>query len=371
MSSAAAALWPDWSARIEKLIGLPYYRVARVLEARPTMRSVFSQWRSFPIPRRAAVALVVLATLAWSNLAFCGAIHDAARDGDMARVKALLNDNPGLVFSKDETGKTPLLWAAGEGHRNLVELLLASGADVNAQDNDGETALHLAVYGDHRDVVEFLLANHANVNARTRDRVAGAYNGGVTPLHVARSKDMAELLLASGADVNAQDSDGTTPLHDAAIGQNRDMMELLLANHAVVDARDNCGQTALYLAVQLAGPGVVERDKKHVVELLLTHGADVNGRTRDNCNGGETPLHDAARNCQREVAELLLAHGANVNAKDAQGSTPLLEAARGVESDLSGCIPPPGNSECPPVTLTASKCRKEMVELLRQHGGHE
>ncbi|MGA2086940.1 MAG: hypothetical protein ABSG60_15630 [Terracidiphilus sp.] len=40
-----------------------------------------------PYPCRATVALAVLA---WSSLAFCGEIHDAARDGDLGRVRVLL-----------------------------------------------------------------------------------------------------------------------------------------------------------------------------------------------------------------------------------------------------------------------------------------
>jgi hypothetical protein len=56
---------------------------------------------SSPIRRRAAVLLVALA---WSSLAFCGEIHQAARNGDLAKVEALLKDNPDLVFAKDKGG---------------------------------------------------------------------------------------------------------------------------------------------------------------------------------------------------------------------------------------------------------------------------
>jgi len=58
---------------------------------------------SSPIRRRAAVLLVALA---WSSLAFCGEIHQAARIGDLAKVEALLKDNPDLVFAKDKGGDT-------------------------------------------------------------------------------------------------------------------------------------------------------------------------------------------------------------------------------------------------------------------------
>jgi hypothetical protein len=44
------------------------------------------------------------AGLALSSLAFCGEIHDAAKSGDLEKVKALLKDKRGLVFSKDNGG---------------------------------------------------------------------------------------------------------------------------------------------------------------------------------------------------------------------------------------------------------------------------
>ena len=74
------------------------------------MHSFFSRLCHSPIPRRAAVMLVALA---WSSLAFCGEIHDAAKDGDLEKVKALLKDNPDLVFSKDNDGATPLHCGGG------------------------------------------------------------------------------------------------------------------------------------------------------------------------------------------------------------------------------------------------------------------
>jgi hypothetical protein len=81
-----------------------------------------------PIPR---CAVVLLVALAGSSLAFGGEIHDAARKGDMEKVKALLKGSPDLVFSRDSTSRTPLHWSAREGHLAVVEWLLARKAEVN------------------------------------------------------------------------------------------------------------------------------------------------------------------------------------------------------------------------------------------------
>ena len=70
----------------------------------------------------AAILIIALATAGWSSTAFCGEIHDATRVGDLEKVKALLKNNPELVFGKDyskeqKNGWTPLHWAAFEGEQ--------------------------------------------------------------------------------------------------------------------------------------------------------------------------------------------------------------------------------------------------------------
>ena len=263
----------------------------------------------FPAIRLGAA---LLAASAWSGPAFCGPIHDAAKKGDLARVQALLTEDPALVSSKDKDGNAPLHWAAGFNHKDVAELLLAKGADVNAKNNAGWTPLHQAAHGGYRDVAELLLAKGANVSARN--------GGGWTPLHLAAAhRDVAELLLAKGAKADALTGDGATPLHIAANLGRGDVAELLLAKGANVNARTGYGDTPLHLAA-------AHRD---VTELLLAKGADVNAKN----NAGWTPLHQAADWGQRDVAELLLASGADVNARNSDGHTPL-RLARGKVAEL-------------------------------------
>jgi ankyrin repeat protein len=76
------------------------------------------------------------------------------------------------------------------------------------------------------------------------------------------------------------------------------------------------------------------------VESLLAHGADVNARN----TSGETHLHHLS-GIRGNGVGLLLAHGADVNAKTKGGWTPLRWAKSGENQDI--------------------------VELLRQHGGHK
>jgi ankyrin repeat protein len=152
----------------------------------------------------------------------CG-IYEAAQSGNLKKVKALLKDDPYLVFSNDtRLGRTPLFYAAEADHKDVVELLLTNKADANAKDCFGNTPLFCAASMGNKDVAELLLANKAEVNAKCSDDwtplVAAAYYGKI---------DVAELLLAYKADVNAKTKDGWTPLLAAVNGGHKDMADVL------------------------------------------------------------------------------------------------------------------------------------------------
>ncbi len=192
-------------------------------------------------------------------------IYDAASAGDLEKVKALLKDNPDMIFSRSvNMRQTPLFFATESGQKDVAELLLANGADVNARDIDGETPLFHTVEKGHIDAVQLLLASKADVNAKSRD--------GATPLIYAavfNQNNIAQLLLANKAEVNAKDNGGDTPLHDAANLGYKDLVELLLANKAQVNAKDNNGRTPLAYAT---GQGPAHQEHKDVAELLRQHG---------------------------------------------------------------------------------------------------
>lgn len=214
------------------------------------------------IARCAAIMLAMLVALAWSGLAFCDEIHDAVAKGDLEKVKALLKDNPNLVASRDDEGHTPLRIAAAKGQKDMAELLLAKGAEVNAKDNDGYTALILAAREGNTDVAKLLLANKADVNTKA--------DNGETPLIAAARKDhkdIVELLLAKGAGVNDVGLSRLTPLCWAADKGYADVVELLLDKGADVNAK--CGTGSGSTALQLADLNRY----KDVVKLLREHGA--------------------------------------------------------------------------------------------------
>ena len=146
------------------------------------------------VSRSLAAAFLLVAALASGLPAFCGPIHDAARSGDVKTVETLLKEHPDLVSSKEEKyGQTPLHIAAFNNRVDVVKILIANKADVNAQANNGATPLHLAAAKGNKDIIELLLANKANIDAVDHD--------GWSPLHSAVTwgqKDVEDLLRKDG-----------------------------------------------------------------------------------------------------------------------------------------------------------------------------
>ncbi|XP_076154616.1 poly [ADP-ribose] polymerase tankyrase-2-like isoform X2 [Alosa pseudoharengus] len=258
-------------------------------------------------------------------------LFEACRNGDVERVKKLVNlDN---VNSRDTAGRksTPLHFAAGFGRRDVVEFLLQNRADVHARDDGGLISLHNACSFGHGEVVRLLLHHGADANSRD--------NWNYTPLHEAAIKgkiDVCIMLLQHGAEPTIRNTDGRTALdladpstkavltgdyrkdellESARCGNEEKLMTLLTPLNVNCHASDGRKSTPLHLA---AGYNRVK-----TVQLLLQHGADVHAKDK----GDLVPLHNACSYGHYEVTELLVKHGACVNAMDLWQFTPLHEAA--------------------------------------------
>jgi uncharacterized protein len=190
---------------------------------------------------------------------------------------------------------TALHWAAERGELELTEVLIYSGADVDAGTRIGRyTPLHLASREGHADVVAALLRAKANPNALTT-------NSGVTPLHLAAAAGKADViaeLLRAGADVNAKEASwGQTPL-------------IFAASHGHVDAIRALLQAGADVAVTSHSVDVVVMEKadeaanKRIAEIL-------DGFKKQEKGGGDwkpTPTQvqvaiEASREVQRHWSE--------------------------------------------------------------------
>jgi PAS domain S-box-containing protein len=193
------------------------------------------------------------------------------------------------VNARDHQGMTPLHIAAAQGSVSLItDLLTETGGNVNLPDTAGNTPLHLASAGGQPEVIETLLARGANIK--------GKNNNGHTPLHEAvshQSTEAVKLLLARQAAVNDGDTFLRTPLHLAAKAGVKDIVELLIGHSADVNVTDHFGSTPLHEAAL--------RGQLRIAALLLQHGADPERKDQL----GRTPGLAAAANGQQDMVTLL------------------------------------------------------------------
>ena len=301
---------------------------------------------------------------------------DAARDGDVAAVRSLLDAGMPADATQPD-GATALHWAAHRDDLRVADLLLGAGADANAANELGVVPLALActnagaamvarllAHGadPHRalptgvtplmscartgsvDAVTSLLAHGAHANEHERVRGQTALMWTVAERHA----QVAAALLAAGADVGARTAGGFTPLLFAAQQGDTASARLLLDAGADVDETGGDGSTALLVATESRHAGMVR--------FLVDAGADL-----DAIGTGRTALHAAVQNERPDIAHLLLAAGADPNARLERG----LPRVAGDLSVTSGPLTLIGAT---PFWLAAKFADLETMRLLADHG---
>lgn len=88
----------------------------------------------------------------------------AAGDGDVAQVKALIQEGADVNYELFDTNTTPLMAAARKGHLEVAKILLAAGAKINTVDDGVGTALYWAAFEGELEMVKFLLSQKGMLN---------------------------------------------------------------------------------------------------------------------------------------------------------------------------------------------------------------
>ena len=315
-----------------------------------------------------------------ANLEMTGMLLEAGADANVA----------------NEDGQTALMLAARTGNVGVARVLVQHGADVNKRESyrDQSAVMWAAAQG-HADMVAFLVSQKADLTVQAQDnewmtqissepRVQYRPTGGLTPLlYAARSGCLGCVtsMVQAGADVDRPNPDGMTPMMMALDNGYPAVAHYLLDRGANPHTWDWWGRTPLYIAVTMRGgadsrPGPRPPESLAFIQALLDAGVNPNAQLafkepsrggRDNrfrddlLTTGATPLLRAAQTFDNDVVRALLEHGALVDLPTASGVTPFMAAAGMGTRTGSGVLGPGVRDDVIARSL-------ETMEILRRAG---
>lgn len=263
-------------------------------------------------------------------------------NGEVSKVRALLNGPATDVNSSDSLGRRALHLAACSGSVELIDLLVASRTDINAADVRGSTALVDVQDAGHKVAAKRLIQlggtrGSLDLSARLCEAAANQQGGaeqlrkfilhscnidsataeGRVALHVAAASghaDNVRVLIEGGASVSVLDCNGLSPLDEAVRAHHDSCAELLLAHG---------GQLRSIDAAMSLNQAVSDGDVQHLTRLVRFR-CEVNARD----DFDRTPLHLSASCGRVSAMQFLLEQGGiNASPEDMYGATPLDDAA--------------------------------------------
>lgn len=252
------------------------------------------------------------------------ALMSASRTGSLEAVQALLKAGANPNAKEEAKGQSAIVWAASEGHADVVAALIEAKADFRIRLDSGFTPLLFAARDGRLEVMKVLLRAGANVNEQLlpapSPKPYRGYPRGPMP------------------------RPGTSALLFATLSAHYDLAAYLLENGADPNSMAS-GWTPLHAITGIRKPGLGDNDPAPMgsgkmtslefVRKLKAHGADINARMTKKISVGmtglntlgATPFFLAARAADAELMRLLAELGADPKITNADGSTPLMAAA--------------------------------------------
>jgi ankyrin repeat protein len=236
-------------------------------------------------------------------------------------VRVLLTRGANVHAKEPRRGQDAPMWAAAEGHVQVIEALIEAGADFRTPLDSGFTPLLFAVRQGRIPAVKALLKAGADINEVVKVKAnpklpegERSLRSGTTPLHVAVANGHLELaaeLLEAGADPNSA-VQGFAPLH----------MLAYIRKPAIGDSDPGPDISGNVLTLEFA-------------KRLVAKGADVNARMTRRANLTNTRFYEigatayllAAMTADADYMKALVALGADPKLANGEGRTALMTAA--------------------------------------------
>jgi ankyrin repeat protein/ketosteroid isomerase-like protein/muconolactone delta-isomerase len=301
-----------WGYETNRIIqtGLIYH--ANVIWRMKTANGKVTEWEAFWDPSEAAAAINgTNSPGGFEGMGFADILSESKKLS-AGELKSLVSPKIALRW---ENGMTLLMLASGYGIEDLVDALIAAGADVNAVDKfAGAASIHKACQGGHLSILKKLLAAGAFINATV-------YTTGHTPLVEAawyKMVDCAEYLLASNANTEIRTNYGFTFNEhiEYALKVNQSPSEkekLIRIQSALAQRRKSDTETQQTGIIK-----AVSSDDCGMAGKILESGGSAEARfpITGTLDDGGTPLLVSARKNAVDMTGLLLRHSADANAKE-------------------------------------------------------
>lgn len=217
------------------------------------------------------------------------------------------------IFKKTyEYKTTSLMYACEKGYKEIVELLIEKGANINFKDNNNWTALLCACRNGYLEIVDLLINNGAKVKKALPYAVMSG------------KKELVELLIKVGCDINYNSEKVSPAISVACYHEYKEIVELLISKEANINLQPINGYPSLIAACLNGHIGIVKLLIKNKVNVNLIDGTE------------STSLIYACQQGYTKIVEILIKNGANINSINKWNETPLICVLTSLETIRKG-----------------------------------